>query len=160
MKRSPLRRRTPLRSRANGIGVPERWAGTGALARSDLGLPDDTITVDVQRQGRRTFRVQRSFTPASREQRAKAQSGCRIHGGACGNADPMHVTPRGRGGCDDPLCVIPACREVHRLYDADRFDVTPFLTHDEAAHAVGHLGLFGALRRLTNRRWAPEVSDE
>ena len=101
----------------------------------------------------------RAVSPASREQRLKAKEGCRVHGLACGNADPAHVVARGGGqasGCDAELCTVPLCRELHTVFDAGRFDLSPYLTHAEAAHAVEHLGLFGALRRITGQRWVPE----
>jgi predicted restriction endonuclease len=66
--------------------------------------------------------------------------------------DPAHLVPRGVGGCDDALCVVPLCRIHHRAYDRGTLDLVPYLEprfRAEAAHAVTHLGLVGALRRLS-----------
>ena len=66
--------------------------------------------------------------------------------------DPAHLIPRSMGGCGDPLCVVPLCRGCHRAYDLGRLDL--LLPHLEPgwraqlAHAVGHVGLIGALRRI------------
>ena len=65
---------------------------------------------------------------------------------------PAHVTPRSLGGCDDPDCVVPLCWLHHRAYDAGRLELLPYLEprwRVEVAHAVLHLGLIGAYRRLT-----------
>jgi len=54
--------------------------------------------------------------------------------------------------------VVALRRTHHRAYDAARLDLVPFLEPDhrrEVGHAVGHLGLLGALRRLSGRRDAP-----
>ena len=96
-----------------------------------------------------------SWTPASPPQRAKV-AGLRCL--ACNRAtriDPAHVVPRSLGGCDDALCVVALCRDCHRRYDRGELDLVPYLEPDlraEAAHAVEHLGLAGALRRLSGTR--------
>ena len=56
------------------------------------------------------------------------------------------------GGCDHPDCVVPMCWAHHRAYDTGRLDLLPYLEprwRAEIAHAVGHLGLISAYRRLT-----------
>jgi hypothetical protein len=68
------------------------------------------------------------------------------------------------GGCGDPLCVVPACRSCHRAYDSGELDLLPYLEPEwraPLAHAVGHVGLIGALRRIaaTRRTDLVEVSD-
>lgn len=70
--------------------------------------------------------------------------------------DPMHVTPRGIGGCDHEDCVIGAPRSLHNKYDRGELDILPFLTLDEQAHAVKHLGILGALKRTTGENYVPE----
>ena len=49
--------------------------------------------------------------------------------------------------------------DVHQAYDDHTLDLLPFLEahglRDEVAHAVGHLGLIGALERLTGERCRP-----
>lgn len=102
----------------------------------------------------------RSVSPASREQRTKAREGCRVHGAACGNSTPAHVVDRSLGGCNEPECVVPLCIEAHRAYDEGTLDLSPYLSNAEAAHAVAHLGLFRALRRITNRRWVEQLGPE
>jgi DNA modification methylase len=76
--------------------------------------------------------------------------------------EPAHVFPRGLGGCDDPLCVVPLTRGEHREYDLGELDLLPFLiAHgmvDELAHALGHArgDLLGLASILTGVRWVPE----
>ena len=65
---------------------------------------------------------------------------------------PAHLAPRTLGGCDDPDCVVPLCWMHHRAYDTGRLELLPYLEprwRAEIAHAVLHLGLIGAYRRLT-----------
>ena len=71
--------------------------------------------------------------------------------------DPAHIVPRGLGGCDDELCVVPLCRSHHRLYDDGTFDLLPYLEphfREEQMHAVGHVGIARALVRVTNEKRA------
>ena len=118
---TPLDRTTPLRS------VPLRDPG--------------------RQQGGRTRRP----LSASAAQRAK------IVGSACvvclqtKGLTPAHLAPRTMGGCDEPDCVVPLCWLHHRAYDTGRLELLPFLEPQwrvEVAHAVLHLGLIGAVRRL------------
>jgi hypothetical protein len=82
---------------------------------------------------------------------------------ACGSdrqIDPVHLIPRSLGGCGDPMCVVPLCRSCHRAYDTGRLDLLPYLEpswRTQLAHAVGHVGLIGALRRLTMIRGGDPV---
>jgi hypothetical protein len=52
--------------------------------------------------------------------------------------DPAHVWPRGKGGCDSPDCVLPACRIIatgegcHRSFDEGQLDLTERLADSEA----------------------------
>jgi hypothetical protein len=60
--------------------------------------------------------------------------------------------------------VVPACRRCHRAYDTGRLDLLPYLEpawRAQLAHAVGHVGLIGALRRIsaTRRTELVEVPD-
>ena len=53
------------------------------------------------------------------------------------------------------LCVVALCRAHHRAYDRGGLDLVPHLEprhRAQAAHAVAHLGLVGALRRLSGGR--------
>ena len=76
----------------------------------------------------------------------------------CGSdrrVDPAHLIPRSMGGCGAPLCICPLCRRCHRAYDAGELDVLPYLEpawRAQLAHAVGHVGLIGALQRISGRR--------
>jgi hypothetical protein len=68
---------------------------------------------------------------------------------------PAHLAPRSLGGCDDADCVVPLCWLHHRAYDTGRLELLPYLEpgwRAEVAHAVLHLGLIGAYRRLTAQR--------
>jgi len=127
MKRGSLHRRTPLRRGA-------------ALAR--------------QSSLRRRTPLERSPSlAASQAQRDKVAGRACIVCGATIAIDPAHVIPRSLGGCDHPDCVVALCRLHHRAYDHERLDLVPYLEprfRREAAHAVWHVGLAGALRRISN----------
>jgi hypothetical protein len=84
-------------------------------------------------------------------------------GSASGSASTS--PSRSLGGCDHPDCVVPLCRVHHRRYDRGQLDLLPYLEprfRAELQHGLGHLGLLGLLRRLTECRWTPvaERSDE
>jgi hypothetical protein len=120
MKRTPLRRRAKLR------------------ARTPL---------------RRTTPLQRtpSMAATDRQRAAVASRPCIVCGATIG-VDPAHLIPRSLGGCGDPLCVVPACRVCHRAYDSGELDLLPHLEpawRAQLAHAVGHVGLVGAVRRIS-----------
>jgi hypothetical protein len=54
-----------------------------------------------------------------------------------------------------PDCVVPLCWTHHRAYDTWRLELLPHLEPQwraEVAHAVSHLGLIGAVRRLAPGR--------
>lgn len=97
------------------------------------------------------------FTPASREQREKAETEgqCRVTGARLVRPDAAHVISRAQGGCDDPLCVVPMSRAAHRRYDDGGIDILPFLTLEEQAHAASHVGLLRAYEITTNERISP-----
>lgn len=80
-----------------------------------------------------------TFTPASKEQRAKVSERVSIVS-AQTPCDPCHLVPRSHGGCDHPDCVFPLTREEHRAFDDGTLDVLPYLiAHGmwvELAHAV------------------------
>ncbi len=128
MKRTPLRRRAQLR------------------AKTPL---------------RRNRPLQRGSSMAATAAQRAAVAGRRCV--VCGSdkrIDPAHLIPRSLGGCGDPLCVVPLCRFHHRAYDRGELDLLPYLEpawRAQLAHAVGHLGLIGALRRISGGR-ATETS--
>jgi hypothetical protein len=83
----------------------------------------------------------------------------------CGKrpADPAHLVPRSFGGCYQPACVVPLCRDDHRRYDRGKLDLLPLLEprfRAELAHGLTHIGLLALLRRVTGTRWAPAAADE
>jgi hypothetical protein len=119
MKRTPLRRRAPLRAR------------TPLVRKVPLRRTTSMAASDAQRA-------------------AVAGRPCIV----CGSerrVDAAHVIPRARG-CGHPLCTVALCRPCHRAYDAGELDLLPYLEpghRAQVAHAVGHVGLIGALRRIT-----------
>lgn len=151
----PLRRRKPLRARKNGVGIPEREL------RDDGGMYVEELRRETKRYEpdlRALAPKRRAVSPASREQRAKVKDGiwCRhCGGGGYRRLTPAHVVDRSIGGCDDPLCVVPLCLTCHALYDGGKLDLLPVLRLDEQAHAVSHLGILRALKRITNEEWGP-----
>jgi hypothetical protein len=131
MKRTPLRRRAQLRAR---------------------------------KQPRRTKPLKRSPAMAAteRQRAAVASRACIVCGATKGPIDPAHLLPRSLGGCGDPACVVPLCRWHHRAYDRGELDLLPYLEpawRGQLAHAVGHVGLIRALRRITGRRAPGEVEN-
>ena len=119
MKRTPMRRRARLRAK---------------------------------KQLRRTKPLQRTASMAASERQRAAVAGRRcIVCGAEARIDPAHLIPKSLGGCGDPLCVVPLCRRCHRAYDTGQLDMLPYLEpgwRAQLSHAVGHVGLLGAMRRI------------
>jgi hypothetical protein len=120
MKRAPLRRRAQLR------------------ARTPLS---------------RTTPLQRTPSLAATESQRLAVAGrpCIVCGATHG-VDPAHLIPKALGGCGDARCVTALCRACHRAYDSGELDLLPHLEpawRAQLAHAVGHVGLIGALRRIS-----------
>jgi hypothetical protein len=120
MKRTPMRRRAALRAKT---------------------------------QLRRSKPLQRTASMAASERQRAAVAGRRCI--VCGSGeriDPAHLIARAAGGCGDPACVVPVCRRHHRAYDRGELDLLPCLEpawRAQLAHAVGHVGLIGALRRIS-----------
>ena len=104
---------------------------------------------------RRTKPLQRTPALAATEAQRAAVAGrpC-IVCGATHRVDPAHLIPKALGGCGDARCVTALCRVCHRDYDAGRLDLLPYLEpawRAQLAHAVGHVGLIGARRRISGR---------
>jgi hypothetical protein len=128
MRRTPLARRTALRR------------GRPAARRTPL---------------KRTALKRGPFAPASPAQRAKVAGRRCLVCSSPTRIDPAHLIARSVGGCDDALCVVALCRSCHRRYDSGALDLVAYLEPDyraEAAHAVAHVGLAAALRRISNTR--------
>ena len=126
MKRTPLRRRAKLRARKQ-LRRNAPLARTPALAATEA---------------QRAAIAGRSCVVCDADRRV----------------DPAHVIPKSLGGCGDALCVTALCRGCHRAYDGGKLDLLPYLEpawRPQLAHAVGHVGLIGALRRVTGRRQEP-----
>jgi hypothetical protein len=104
---------------------------------------------------RRTKPLERTPSlAASESQRAAVFGRPCIICGSTHQVDTAHVVPRALG-CGDALDVVPLCRACHRADDAGRLDLLPHLEpawRAQLAHAVGHVGLIGALRRIGGAR--------
>lgn len=109
------------------------------------------------------------ISPASRAQRAAVGDqtclGCGREGAEWLAIDPAHVVPRGRGGCDSELCVVPLCRTFagdgcHRLYDEGKLDLLRVVAEPagwerwrpHVQHALEHCGLVELVERLAGAR--------
>jgi len=105
---------------------------------------------------RRSKPLQRTPSMAATDAQRAAVAGRRcIVCGTDKRVDAAHVIPKSMGGCGHVLCVIPACRRCHRAYDAGELDLLAHLEpawRPQLAHAVGHVGLIGALRRISGQR--------
>jgi hypothetical protein len=129
MKRTPLRRRAKLRAR-----TPLRRT-TALQRKAPLQRTPSMAATDAQRA-------------------AVAGRPC-IVCGVTRRVDPAHLISRAMGGCGNPACCIPLCRVHHRAYDLGELDLLPYLEpawRAQLAHAVGHVGLLGALRRISGTR--------
>jgi hypothetical protein len=122
--------------------------GKKALARGT------TFKARQQPIARRTALKRRPISPASKAQRAKVKGARCVHCKLPAR-DPMHLCPRSRGGCDDPLCVVPGCRRCHRLFDEGKLDLMRDLVRGfraELAHAQLHMSPIALVERLTGCR--------
>lgn len=82
-----------------------------------------------------------------------------------GRLEPAHIVPRPHGGCDHKDCVCPLTHLQHERYDRGELSILEHLTLAEQSHAVGHIGILGALKRTTGETYVPEralrvVSDD
>jgi hypothetical protein len=140
MKRKPLRRTIPLRSGQ----PPERRT---PLTRSTPLRPGPWHKPGADQ---RPCKDRAPFA-ASEAQRAKMLGAACVVCQQTKGITPAHLAARSLGGCDDPACVVPLCFLHHRAYDTGRLELLPHLEprwRAEVAHAVLHLGLVGAYRRL------------
>jgi hypothetical protein len=110
-------------------------------------------------------RPRRAISPATPAQRARVKDqACIVFGPAgcwCdGPVQPAHLIDRSLAPAagDHPLAVVPLCARHHVLYDDHKLDLSPYLEphwRESVAWAVGAVGLFGALKRITGTEWAP-----
>ena len=146
--------------RSIGRGQPQRGrrplrAGTPPARRTRLARGAATRL--------RPTALAQAATPMARRPMAASQAQrAKIIGGACvvcrqtSGLTPAHLAARAQGGCEHEDCVVPLCWVHHRAYDTGRLDLLGHLEprwRTEIAHAVGHLGLIGAYRRLTGGRF-------
>lgn len=122
--------------------------------RTALGVDPEKVRAFRERGQRSSARAtnkRRAISPASPEQREK------IVGRVCAScgdpaSDPMHLWPRGMGGCDHPDCVLPGCRVCHRLYDDGQLDLEAIVALPdfaaERAHMASHASFQACIRRL------------
>lgn len=94
-----------------------------------------------------------------REARAKIEDEgtCRVCGAHYG-LQAAHVIGRRYdppNGKVRPVDVVPLCEACHRAYDLHALALLPYLTHDEQAAAVEHVGIVGAYRRTASTRVMP-----
>jgi hypothetical protein len=101
------------------------------------------------------------------EQRERIRGlGCIACGEFAGCCHPAHVIDRAtltHEAADDVRAVVPLCPPHHNAYDRGELDLSPYLEpywRDSQEWAVGAVGLFRALRRITNMRWVPESQHE
>jgi hypothetical protein len=143
VRRAPLRRTTPLRDGP----PPERR--TPLTRRTPLQPRPWRKPDSDERSGN-----QRAPFAASEAQRAKMLGAACVVCQQTKGITPAHLAARSLGGCDHPDCVVPLCWMHHRAYDTGRLELLPHLEprwRAEIAHAVLHLGLIGAYRRLGRR---------
>jgi hypothetical protein len=138
------------RSRLERGAPPARRA---PLTRSARLEPGALRTPGRQEQaGAVPARLPLSASPA---QRAKVVGSACVVCRQTRGITPAHLAPRSMGGCDEPDCVVPLCWMHHRAYDTGELELLAYLEpawRTEVAHAVIHLGLIGAVRRLAPGR--------
>lgn len=49
-----------------------------------------------------------------------------------------------------PVSVVPLCRNHHELYDGHKLDILPYLSYEEQADMVLHVGITRALARASS----------
>lgn len=88
------------------------------------------------------------------------ERGCRVCGSRA-NVEAAHTIGRKHDPPAGPFRavrivlpddIVPLCRDHHQAYDKHELDLLPYLTHEEQASAVKHVGIVSAMRRLTSSR--------
>lgn len=156
--------------RGSGSGVPRAYCSTEChhLHREPTKAAAPP-RVELRRTEGAGQRRPRSISSASTAQREVVRvTSCIVTGRvkASGYAiDPAHLWPRGKGGCDSDLCVVPLWRPVHRAYDDGRFDLLPYVVahglHAQMAHAMEHAGgdVVALINQVTSCRFEPVTGD-
>ena len=150
-----VKRRQPLRrDAAAAAGRPARAAHAAAPPHPARPRRRDAAATERARAGRGADRPaagrRQPRRSARRSSAAPASSARRPTG-----SRPRTSRRARMGGCDHPDCVVPMCWTHHRAYDTGRLDLLRHLEprwRTEIAHAVAHLGLISAYRRLTGGR--------
>lgn len=156
--------------RGPGSGIPRRYCSTRCY---DLHREPTRVAaprVELRRTEGAGQRRPRSISPTSVEQREVVRvTACIVTGrekSAGWVVDPAHLWPRGMGGCDDPLCVVPLWRPVHEAYDRGTFDLLPWIVahgglHLHVAHALEHArgDVLALTQQLTCCRFEPVSGD-
>ena len=156
-----------LRSFTGSRGVDSSASQAGrrldpgkAISAAAIALESQKAQVDKEPR-RRSLKRGRGFAVA-KAQRDKVKLLPCAYCGRDGDdlyvlIDPAHLWPRGKGGCDDPLCVVPLCREHHQAFDLGSLELLPSLVSrgyfPEMAHAITHgVSPTELVRRLTTER--------
>lgn len=123
------------------------------MKRSALGRRTQLHT-RTRLQRKKPLQRTASLTTTGQQRAAVAGRPC-IACGSDRRIDPAHLIPRSLRGCGHALCTVPLCRRCHRRYDTGGLDLLPYLEpawRAHVAHGVGHVGLIGALRRISGER--------
>lgn len=141
-------------SRARMEREAEQLRWRGSTMRQGRGM----AVSDHQRRKVRAedgCRVRRHMQEDPTTETARQARAILAQGWGVQRVDPAHVTPRSLGGCDMAECVIPLSRCLHDRLDSTGLWILDALTVREQAHAVLHLGVIGALKRVTGCDWRP-----
>lgn len=139
-------------------------AGAKSLGRgSTFSAAPKPLKRDTELARKRAARPRQAVSPASPAQRLKCRLAPCVVCGVDG-VHPAHLIDRSLvpDPTGDPRRVVPLCPPHHREYDDGR--CLSLLEHlephyrTELALAVELVGLITALERITNLRWAPEIS--
>ena len=98
----------------------------------------------------RRYRAITDNTPANDFQRRKIISSPPLR--TTPSLSRISPDPAVAGRVPGPAVRVALCRRCHRTYDRGELDLLPYLEpawRPQLAHAVGHVGLVGALRRIS-----------
>jgi hypothetical protein len=129
------------------------------LARS----PTATLTrTSLKRKVSSQLRRRTALGHCTPEQKERVRDlACIVCGQHAGECHPAHVYDSGNVRIEianDVRAVVPLCPGCHFEYDHGDLDLSPHLEprwRDSLEWAVGAVGIFTALRRITGMRWRP-----